>query len=110
MAAHHMHMGRDSFCALSDMLVRPGKRYYVRTTDSNHHYRKWPDLTTELIVSNAHRLWVSDITYLRTEADGFLYLSLITDAYSRKITGHHLSHSLSAKGCVSALNKAITQL
>lgn len=109
---HRIHIGRDRFCALlraNDMLVKPGKRYYVRTTDSNHHFKKWPDLTVGLTVSTPHQLWVSDITYLRSR-NGFLYLSLITDAFSRKIIGHHLSHTLSAKGCISALNQAIAQL
>jgi putative transposase len=55
------------------------------------------------------QLWVSDITYLRTE-NGFVYLSLITDAYSRKIIGYHVSQYLKAKGCMIALDKAIFQL
>ena len=110
---HNVYMGRDRFHILlrdNDLLIKPRKKYYVRTTDSNHRYRKWPDLTAELKVTAPHQLWVSDITYLRTKDDGFLYLSLITDGFSRKIVGHHLSHSLSARGCISALNKAIAQL
>ena len=109
---HRMHIGRDRFCALlreNDMLVKPKKRHYVRTTDSNHHFKKWPDLTVGLKATAPHQLWVSDITYLRTK-NGFLYLSLTTDAFSRKIIGYHLSHTLSAKGCISALSKAIAQL
>ena len=111
--AHHIHIGRDRFRALlrdNALLLRPRKRYSVRTTDSRHPYYKWTDLTAGLIVEGPHRLWVSDITYLRTKEEGFLYLSLITDAFSRKIIGHHLSQSLSAKGCVRALCKAIAQL
>jgi putative transposase len=110
---HHIRMGRDKFGDLlrdNDLLVKARKRYYVRTTDSRHPYYKWSDLTPGLILKGPHRLWVSDITYLRSAQEGFLYLSLITDAFSRKIVGHHLSHSLSAKGCVRALCKAIGQL
>jgi putative transposase len=58
--------------------------------------------------AKAEQIWVSDITYLRTRA-GFIYLFLITDAFSRKIIGYHLSQSLKASGCITALNKAINQ-
>lgn len=58
-------------------------------------------------ITAPEQLWVSDITYLRT-SDRFIYLSLITDAYSRKIVGHHLSQQLKAQGCLIALNKAIS--
>jgi Transposase and inactivated derivatives len=110
---HQIRIGRDRLRNLlrqNDLLVKPTKRFCVHTTDSNHHYHKWSDLTSAITLNRPHQLWVSDITYLRTKEDGFLYLSLITDAFSRKIIGHHLSYSLSAKGCVSALNKAIGQL
>lgn len=113
LGAHHIYMGRDRFRALlrdHDLLLKPRKRYSVRTTDSRHPYYKWKDLTGGLIPAKPNQLWVSDITYLRTKKEGFLYLSLITDAFSRKIIGHHLSQSLSARGCVRALSKAIAQL
>jgi len=110
-AAHHISMGRDGFLQLlrnHDLLVKRTKRY-VRTTDSNHPFKKWPDLVRELEVTATEQLWVSDITYLRTEG-GFIYLSLITDAYSHKIVGYHLSQHLKAQGCIIALNKAIATL
>jgi putative transposase len=105
---HGIHIGRDSFCALlreHGLLIKPRRRY-VRTTNSNHHYRRWPDLTTRLQPEAADQLWVSDITYLRT-SNGFVYLSLITDAYSRKIVGYHLSQHLKAQSCIITLEKAI---
>jgi transposase InsO family protein len=111
--AHHISLGRDGLRSLlrdHNLLVKPRKRYYVRTTDSDHPYHKWDDLLGTISLSGPHQLWVSDITYLRTARDGFLYLSLITDSYSRKIVGYHLSLSLSARGCISALNKSISQL
>jgi transposase InsO family protein len=111
---HHITMGRDRFCALlraNDLMVKTRRKYLIpRTTNSDHPYRKWPDLTPGLVVSRAGQLWVSDITYVRTKEDGFVYLSLVTDAFSRKIVGHHLSHTLSARGALSALNKAIAAL
>lgn len=113
LAAHHIDIGRDRFCTLlrdNDLTLKRNKSYKVCTTNSAHPYYKWPDLTEGLILSAAGQLWVSDITYLRKTDHSFLYLSLITDAFSRKIIGHHLSHSLSARGCVGALSKAIAQL
>ncbi len=65
-------------------------------------------MRTEVLaqVRTPEQLWVSDITYLRT-INGFIYLSLITDGYSRKIIGYHLSQHLKTQGCLIALDKAI---
>lgn len=109
--AHGISIGRDSFFALLgkyDLLIKR-KRKYARTTWSNHHYYKWPDLTQGLEIKSTQQLWVSDITYLRTR-QGFVYLSLITDAWSHKIVGYHLSLNLKAQGCLIALDKAIASL
>ena len=108
---HKITIGRDGFYDLlrkHNLLIKRKKRYAV-TTNSNHPYYKWPNLTDGLILTATEQLWVSDITYLRTE-NGFVYLSVITDAYSRKITGYHLSQHLKAQGCLIALNKAISGL
>ncbi|TKC04096.1 IS3 family transposase [Pedobacter polaris] len=107
---HNITIGRDAFSSLmreSGMLIYPKKRY-MTTTQSFHHYRKWPDMVNRTKPIMAEQVWVSDITYLRT-VNGFIYLFLITDAYSRKIVGYHLSQSLKASGCISALKKAINQ-
>jgi len=109
--AHGTSIGRDRFFTLlrkHDLLVKR-KRKYARTTWSNHHYYKWPNLIEGLEVKVAQQLWVSDITYVRT-GHGFVYLSLITDAWSHKIVGDHLSQHLKAQGCLIALNKAISTL
>jgi len=108
---HHISIGRDSFFKLLakyDLLVKR-KKHYVRTTWSNHIYKKWPDLTRDLKIITPQQVWVSDITYLRTE-NGFIYLSLITDACSKKIVGYHLSQHLRVQGCLLALDKAIASL
>jgi len=108
---HHIFIGRDRFCKLMRDLNLQVKRRkkYVQTTNSNHRYRKWPDLTPGLQLTAPEQLAVSDITYLKTKK-GSVYLSLITDAYSRKIIGHHLSQYLKAEGCLIALDKAIRSL
>jgi transposase InsO family protein len=61
------------------------------------------------VPERAHQLWVSDITYIET-AEGFGYLSLITDAYSRKIVGWELGENLESKHTVKALEMALKQL
>ena len=83
-----LYLGRDLFFEFlreRNLLVRK-KRYRTRTTFSNHWLRKYPNLIKDFKPERANQLWVSDITYIET-AEGFGYLSLITDAYSRKIVG-----------------------
>jgi putative transposase len=107
---HGIKIGRDAFLRLlqqNDLLVKR-KRKYVITTMSKHHFKKWPNLIQGIDIQHPEQVWVCDITYVRTET-GFAYLSLITDAYSRKIMGFHLSQELKAKGCIIALNKAIKE-
>ena len=102
-------VGRDAFFELlraNGLLVRR-KRYRVRTTFSSHRFKKYPDLVKDLVTERANQLWVSDITYIRIK-QGFAYLSLVTDAYSRKIIGFCLSHDLSTDSCLKALRMALT--
>jgi len=108
LTAHGLQIGRDRFFQLlrnNGWLVRKHKRH-TRTTWSDHPYRKWPDLIHNYQPTGPGQLWVSDITYIRIQSR-FAYLSLITDAYSRKIIGFHLSQQLKVKGCLIALQKAI---
>ena len=104
-------LGRDSFFNfLRDygLLVRK-KRFRAKTTFSNHWLRKYPNLIKEFIPDGPHQLWVSDITYVETD-EGFVYLFLITDAYSRKIIGWSISDTLEAHNAVIALYMALSQL
>ena len=105
---HQIKMGRDQLFDLlgfHGLLVRRRKRL-VKTTDSHHWLKKYPNLVKELVVDEPEQLWVSDLTYIRT-MQGFSYLSLITDAYSRKGVGYSLYPTLEAVGCVLALKMAI---
>lgn len=106
---HGIKCGRDKFLNLLSehgLLVRRRRRK-PRTTDSNHFYRKYPNLIKDLELLGSGRLWVSDITYIRT-AKGFVYLSLITDAYSKKIVGWCVWPSLSSQGALNALKMAVS--
>ena len=106
---HGIGIGRDAFFDIlreHRLLVRKRRSRKPRTTFSAMWMKRYPNLSREFEPSAPNQLWVSDITYVRLR-EGFVYLSLITDAYSRKIVGYHISSSLSAKGCVSALRMAI---
>ncbi len=103
-------IGRDGMFDLLrefDMLAKcPRFKHY--TTNSNHSLRKYPNQIKDVTPTAPNRLWVSDITYIEG-SKGFNYLSLITDAYSRKIVGHCLSENYSAKGTIEALKKALKE-
>jgi transposase InsO family protein len=104
-------IGRDAFFNLlrqNSMLVRK-RRTRAFTTNSFHWLHKYPNLIRELIPQSSNQLWVSDITYIKTDA-GFVYLYLITDAYSRKIVGWHLSETMEAQNALNALYMALSQL
>ena len=105
---HGIKMGRDQLFDLlrfHGLLIRRRKRM-VQTTNSNHWLKRYPNLIKQMCITDPEQLWVSDITYIRT-LQGFSYLSLITDAYSRKIVGYDLHPTLEAIGCINALRMAI---
>jgi len=111
-----MPMGRDAYINLlrdSQFMLRIKKRRRARTTDSDHPYKKYPDLinSTGFVATRACQLWVSDITYipLSVSEKRFCYLSLITDAYSRKIVGWKLADSLQYKHTEDALRTALKE-
>ena len=109
MREHHIEIGRDAMfdlLATHKLLIRKRKRRVPVTTFSDHWMRKYPNLIVDFIPTAPNQLWVSDITYI-TLKDDFAYLSLITDAYSRKIVGFYLSETLSADGCIKALQMAL---
>lgn len=108
---HGIKIGRDKlFDILADngLLVRRRKRRKVATTDSRHPYRRYPNLIKDMEILSPRKVWVSDITYLRI-GDDFGYLSLITDAYSKKIVGYNLYPSLKAEGPLLALDMALSR-
>jgi putative transposase len=106
-----LYLGRDSFFEFlrdKGLLIRK-RRYRIRTTYSNHWLRKYPNLIKDFTPDGPHQLWVSDITYIETE-QGFTYLFLITDAYSRKIIGWSVADTLESKHAIIALYMALSQL
>lgn len=110
MEDHRIEIGRDKMfdlLASRGLLIRKRKCRIPRTTYSDHWMRKYPNLIREFIPTASNQLWVSDITYIRL-LDDFAYLSLITDAYSRKIVGFFISETLEAVGCLKALKMALS--
>jgi putative transposase len=106
---HKIDIGRDKFFDVLNrygLLIRKKKRRSPITTDSDHPFYKYPNLIKEMKVLNPNHLWVSDITYISL-INKFAYLSLITDAYSRKIVGYCLWQNLSAEGPLKALEMAL---
>lgn len=109
-----LKIGRDALFDIlrqSHMLVTP-RRAYHKTTDSHHRFRCHPNLlkagTEQVQPHAAEQVWVADITYWPTH-DRFVYLSLVTDAYSRKIVGHHVHDSLRTEQVSQALKMALKQ-
>jgi transposase InsO family protein len=107
--AHNFQIGRDAmFNLLAErgLLVSKRRRTGCVTTLSRHRFKRYPNIIRDFVPIAPNQLWVSDITYIHL-ADSFAYFSLITDAYSRKIVGFHLSKDLSAKGPLQALKMAL---
>lgn len=102
---HGIKMGRDALYQLlgeHGYLLRYRRRKHI-TTDSNHPYKKYPNLIREIsYLTHPGQLWVSDITYIRIQ-QRFAYLSIVTDAYSHKIIGHCLYPTLHSEGPLNAL-------
>lgn len=102
-------MGRDSIFDVMRMyglLLACKRRNKPRTTFSNHGLKKYPNQVANLTPISPNGVWVSDITYIEL-SKGHAYLSLVTDAYSRKIVGYHLNERLDASGPIKALQIAI---
>ena len=110
LTAHCFKIGRDAmFDLLAErgLLITKRKRRGCITTLSKHRFKKYPHIVRDFIPVAPNKLWVSDITYIHL-SEGFAYLSLITDAYSRKIVGFYLSKDLSARGPLAALKMALS--
>ena len=107
MIQENIKMGRDAINILlrsRGMLIKKTKRYFI-TTDSKHFFYKSPNLLTDLKITHSEQVFVSDITYIKTDA-GHAYLALVTDAYSRKIMGWSLQDNMKVTMVKDALNMA----
>ncbi len=109
-----LHIGRDRLFALLARrhLLVATRRAYHKTTHSHHRFRRHPNRLKpgpdHVTPARPNHVWVADITYLPTLTQP-VYLSLITDAYSRKIVGHHVHDDLRAESVATAYQMALRQ-
>lgn len=108
LAIQGIKIGRDAlfrYLKYEHMLIKP-KKNYTKTTQSKHWLRKYPNLLEGLKPTRKEEVFVSDITYVKSKEKTH-YLSLVTDAYTRKIMGYHLSDDMSAENVAKAVKMAI---
>ena len=91
----------------SDLLCRV-RRKWVKTTDSRHHFPRYPNLIKGMVINRLNQVWLSDITYIRIRT-GFVYLAAILDAYSRRVIGYAISTRLDTMLTLEALRMAIAE-
>ena len=106
-----VYVGRDRFFGIlgKNRLLIPRRRKGCRTTDSRHGFGVYCNLLKDAVLTSPHQALVSDITYIRTD-EGFMYLSLVMDAYSRAVVGYDCSDSLEAEGTLRSLSMALRDL
>ncbi|WP_458626374.1 IS3 family transposase [Winogradskyella sp. PC D3.3] len=101
-------IGRDKFyrfLRLNNLLI-PKTKNYITTTNSNRMYKKYKNLVKDHVPTRPEQLWVSDITYIKTQY-GHNYLAIVTDAYSKQIMGYKLDNHMRTSLCTDALAMAI---
>ena len=105
-----LKIGRDKFINIlkaNHLLIMPKRSYHI-TTNSHHRFRKHQNQILELRICRPEQVWVSDITYIG-KRDNPCYLSLITDAYSKRIMGFNVANNMNVQSSLIALKKAIKQ-
>ena len=107
-ALRSLNIGRDKFFDIlrANRLLIASKRSYHITTNSHHRFRKHKNMISDYQITKPNQVWVADITYIGNRANPS-YLSLITDAYSKKIVGHHVADNLNTESSLIALRKAL---
>lgn len=107
-----LHVGWDRLFEIlrcSRLLVMP-KRAYHKTTNSHHRFYRHPNLlksgVNQIIACHPEQVWVTDITYLPLR-QGTVYVSLVTDAWPRKIVGYHVHERLHTRNVAAALKMAL---
>jgi len=104
----HLKIGRDKFFDIlraNHLLVQPKRSYHV-TTNSHHRFRKHQNLILGTVIDRPEQVWVSDITYIG-KREKPCYLSLVTDAYSKKIIGYYVADNLNTESSLIALQIAV---
>jgi putative transposase len=103
-----LKIGRDKFFDIlraNHLLIQPKRSYHV-TTNSHHRFRKHKNLIIDTVINRPEQVWVSDITYIG-KREKPCYLSLVTDAYSKKIVGYYVADNLNTESSLNALQMAV---
>lgn len=103
-----IRIGRDKFFDIlraNHLLILPKRAYHV-TTNSHHRFRKHKNLISDYKITKPNQVWVADITYIGCRENPS-YLSLITDAYSKKIMGYYVAENLNTQSSLLALRRAL---
>jgi len=103
-----LQIGRDKFFAIlraNHLLIRPKRNYHI-TTNSHHRFRKHKNLILDMEITRPEQVWVSDITYIG-KREKPCYLSLVTDAYSKKIIGYYVARNMETESTAMALKMAV---
>ncbi len=106
----NLKIGRDKFIAVlraNHLLIVPKRAYHV-TTNSHHRFRKHQNQIVDLQINRPEQVWVSDITYIG-KRDNPCYLSLVTDAYSKKIVGFSVADNMNTESSAMAMKNALKQ-
>ena len=105
-----LKIGRDKFINVlrtNHLLIKPKRSYHI-TTNSHHRFRKHQNQILDLQINRPEQVWVSDITYIG-KRENPCYLSLITDAYSKKIMGYNVADNMNTESSLIALKNAVKQ-
>lgn len=107
---NHLKIGRDKFIDIlraNHLLITPKRSYHI-TTNSHHRFRKHQNQILDLKISRPEQVWVSDITYIG-KRENPCYLSLVTDAYSKRIMGFNVADNMNTQSSLTALKNAVKQ-
>ena len=105
-------IGRDRLfeeLGKAGLLVERKPSEWPKTTSFNPNLPVFKNLIKRVKVTGRNQVWVADITYIRT-VEGFMYLALITDKWSRKIVGYHLGETLETETSLKALRMGMKGL
>ena len=105
-----MKIGRDKLFDIlraNHLLIQPKRSYHI-TTNSHHRFRKHQNHILKLQINRPEQVWVSDITYIG-KREKPCYLSIVTDAYSKKIMGYNVADNMNVQSSVVALQMAVSQ-
>ena len=89
-----------------NLLCIRNRKFIVRTTDSDHGRRVYPNLAGQMSLSGINQLWVADLTYIRLETE-FVYLAVVIDAFSRRVIGWALDRTMEDDLTLAALRMAL---